>query len=110
MVLVRDYIHVVDLAYAHLKALEFLKEPCCEAINIGTGNGYSVLDMLKAYEKASKCKVPYKMMPRRAGDIASCYAKPTKAKELLDWEAIYSIEDMCKDTFAWQSKNPNGYR
>jgi len=107
---VRDYIHVVDLANAHLKALEFLKEPCCEAINIGTGNGYSVLDMLKAYEKASKCKVPYKMMPRRAGDIASCYAKPTKAKDLLGWEAIYSIEDMCKDTFAWQSKNPNGYR
>jgi len=107
---VRDYIHVVDLASAHLKALEFLKQTCCEAINIGTGNGYSVLEMVKAYENASNSKVPYKIMPRRAGDIALCYAKPTKAKELLEWEAKYTIEDMCKDTFNWQSKNPNGYK
>jgi len=106
---VRDYIHVVDLSNAHVKALEFLKQACCEAINIGTGNGYSVLDMVKSYEKASNLKVSYTIQPRRAGDIASCYAKPTKAKELLNWEAKYTIDDMCKDTFNWQDKNPNGY-
>jgi UDP-glucose 4-epimerase len=107
---VRDYIHVVDLANAHLKALEFLKEPCCEAVNIGTGNGYSVLDMVNAFSKASNKGIKYSIKPRRDGDIASCYAKTTKAKELLNWEAKYSIEDMCKDTWNWQSKNPNGYK
>jgi len=106
---VRDYIHVVDLANAHLKALEFLISPCCEAINIGTGNGYSVLDMIKAFETASSREVPYKIMPRRAGDIASCYADSSKAKELLGWEAKYDIQDMCEDNWKWQSNNPNGY-
>ena len=107
---VRDYIHVVDLASAHLKALEYLNQPCCEAINIGTGIGYSVLDMVKAFEKVSNKKVPYKIVQRRDGDIASCYAKPTKAKELLAWEAQHTLEDMCKDSWNWQSKNPNGYQ
>jgi UDP-glucose 4-epimerase len=106
---VRDYIHVVDLANAHLKALEFLNAPCCEAINIGTGNGYSVLEMVKAFGKASAQDIKYSIKQRRDGDIASCYAKPTKAKELLDWQAKYSIEDMCQDTWKWQSNNPNGY-
>ena len=106
---VRDYIHVVDLASAHLKALEYLNQPCCEAINIGTGKGYSVLDMVKAFEKASKKEVAYKIVQRREGDIASCYAKPTKAKELLSWQAQHTLEDMCQDSWNWQSKNPNGY-
>ena len=106
---VRDYIHVVDLAQAHLKALEFLKQPCCEAINIGTGIGYSVLDMVKAFEKVSGKKIKYKIVKRRDGDIASCFSKPQKAKELLHWEAKHTLEDMCKDTWRWQQNNPNGF-
>ncbi|MGJ0321450.1 GDP-mannose 4,6-dehydratase [Aliarcobacter cryaerophilus] len=78
-------------------------------INIGTGIGYSVLDMIKAFEKASGQKIPYKLVPRRAGDIATCYSNPQKAKEILDWEAKFNLEDMCKSSWNWQNKNPKGY-
>jgi UDP-glucose 4-epimerase len=111
---VRDYIHVQDLANAHLKAIEYLNDksnkPEVLKVNIGTGVGYSVLDMVKAYEKASGKKVPFKIVPRRVGDIASCYANPQKAKELLGWESKRTLEDMCKSSYNWQSKNPNGYK
>ncbi|OCL85151.1 UDP-glucose 4-epimerase [Arcobacter porcinus] len=111
---VRDYIHVVDLANAHVKAIEYLNSNKYlfenSKINIGTGTGYSVLDMIKAFERASGKKVSYKIVDRRAGDIASCYANPKKAKEILDWEAKFNLEDMCKSSWKWQSKNPNGYR
>lgn len=107
---VRDYIHVVDLARAHLKALErAAKVTGVEYFNIGTGTGYSVLDIVHAYEKASGLKVPYKIVDRRPGDIATCYADPTKAREVLGWKAEYNIEDMCRDLANWQKKNPNGY-
>ncbi len=107
---VRDYIHVVDLARAHLKALErAAKVTGVEYYNIGTGTGYSVLEIVHAYEKASGLKVPYKIVDRRPGDIATCYADPTKAREVLGWEAQYNIEDMCRDLANWQKKNPNGY-
>ena len=111
---VRDYIHVQDLANAHVKALEYFENKQVKenplVVNIGTGVGYSVLDMLKAYEKASGKKVPYKIVEKRAGDIASCFAAPQKAKELLGWEAKLTLEDMCKSSFNWQSLNPNGYK
>lgn len=106
---VRDYIHVVDLAKGHLKAVErLLTVDGCEVYNLGTGKGYSVLDVVKAFEKASGKKVNYKIAPRRDGDIATCYSDPTKAKEILGWEAQYGIEDMCEDSWRWQSNNPNG--
>jgi UDP-glucose 4-epimerase len=106
---VRDYIHVVDLALGHIKALESLDKPQCEAINLGTGNGYSVLEVVKAYEKASNTNISYVIQDRRDGDIASCYANATKAKELLGWEAKYDINKMCEDSWNWQMKNPDGY-
>ncbi len=106
---VRDYIHVVDLALGHIKALESLTKPQCEAINLGTGDGYSVLEVIKAYEKASDKNVAYTIQPRRDGDIASCYANTTKAKELLGWEAKFDIDKMCEDSWNWQVKNPDGY-
>lgn len=106
---VRDYIHVVDLAMGHLKALENIASLGCEAINLGTGNGYSVLQVLRAFEKASDKNISYKIEARRAGDIASCYANAKKAKELLGWCATKNIDDMCKDGWNWQSKNPSGY-
>ena len=110
---VRDYIHVVDLANAHVKAIKYLNSNKYlfenSKINIGTGIGYSVLDMAKAFERASGKKVSYKIVDRRAGDIASCYANPKKAKEILDWEAKFNLEDMCKSSWNWQSKNPKGY-
>jgi len=106
---VRDYIHVVDLAKGHIKALNILHTPQCEAINLGTGNGYSVLDVVNAFAKASDRPIPYQIMPRRAGDIASCYADASKAKRILDWEAKYDIAKMCEDSWRWQSSNPNGY-
>lgn len=107
---VRDYIHVVDLARAHLKALERTeKVKGTECFNIGTGVGYSVLEVIKAYEEASGQKVNYKFAPRRPGDIAVCYADPTKAREVLGWEAVYGIEKMCSDLYRWQRYNPNGY-
>lgn len=107
---VRDYIHVVDLALGHVKAIKKLEDKEGVSIyNLGTGNGYSVLDVVKAFEKASGKEVKYEIKPRRAGDIATCYADPTKAKEELGWEATRGIEEMCEDTWRWQSANPNGY-
>ena len=136
---VRDYIHVVDLANAHVKAIDYLgaatgegkpslpkengtdglpsEENAVEVaaeskpliVNIGTGIGYSVLDMITAYEKASNKKVPYKIVARRAGDIAKCYANATQAKTILNWEATKTLEDMCTDSYRWQSNNPDGY-
>lgn len=107
---VRDYIHVVDLAKAHLKALErAAKVNAVEYYNIGTGVGYSVLDIVKAYEKVTGLKVNYKIAARRPGDIDACYADPTKAAEILGWKAENTLEDMCRDLANWQKKNPNGY-
>lgn len=109
---VRDYIHVVDLAFGHVKAINYLNsKECMEPlfVNLGTGKGYSVLDMVKAFEKACGKKVPYKIVDRRAGDIATCFADPSFAKEILGWEAKKSIEDMCFDSWTWQKNNPNGY-
>ena len=107
---VRDYIHVVDLAKAHLKALHRAKEVTgVEYYNIGTGVGYSVLDIVHAYEKATGMKVPYEICPRRPGDIDQCYADPTKAEQILGWKAEFGIDDMCRDSANWQHKNPNGY-
>lgn len=100
---VRDYIHVVDLAKGHVAALEYIDKAGAEAINLGTGQGYSVLDMVKAFEKASGKSVPYQIRERRAGDIASCYASPAKAKKLLNWEAKLTLEDMCKDLWNFQT-------
>ena len=107
---VRDYIHVVDLAKAHLAALNWLSnKPGLDVFNIGTGHGYSVLDIVKAYEKATGKKINYKIAPRRPGDIDECYADPTKAREVLGWEAKLGIDEMCRDAANWQEKNPNGY-
>jgi len=108
---VRDYIHVVDLANGHIKALEKIadvKKPLI--VNLGTGIGYSVLEVLRAYEKASSKKIPYKIVDRRQGDIAKCFADPSLAKNILNWEAKKTIEDMCIDSWKWQSMNPNGYK
>ena len=109
---VRDYIHVVDLAAAHEKAINYLNTSISSKpliVNIGTGKGYSVLDMVKAFEKASNKKVPYNITQRRAGDIAICYSNPSYAKKVLYWEALKTIDDMCIDSWKWQSMNPNGY-
>ena len=107
---VRDYIHVVDLALGHLKALERLEKHAeCEAFNLGTGLGYSVLDMLKAFEAACGKSLPYAVAPRRTGDIAACYANPEKAQRLLGWKAERDLQAMCEDGWRWQSANPQGY-
>lgn len=107
---VRDYIHVVDLAKGHIKALDKLKTNCgLVTYNLGTGNGYSVLDMVKAFSKASKREIPYKIVDRRPGDVAMCYADPTKANNELGWKAEFGIDRMCEDSWRWQSNNPNGY-
>ena len=103
---VRDYIHVVDLALAHLKAIERAeKVDGIEHYNVGTGKGYSVLEIVKAYEKASGIEVPYKIVGRRSGDIAECYANPKKAHDILGWTAQYGIEDMCSDSYRWECNN-----
>ncbi len=108
---VRDYIHVVDLAIGHLKALEKLEaSPGVLTCNLGTGRGYSVLEVIKAFEKASGKPVPYKLVARRPGDIAECYADPAYALEQLGWKADRGLDDMCRDAWNWQSQNPNGYR
>ena len=108
---VRDYIHVVDLALGHLAALKKLETNCGLFIcNLGTGKGYSVLDILHAYEKACGKTLPYTVDPRRPGDIAACYADPAKAREELGWAAKYGIEEMCASSWKWQSTNPNGYK
>ena len=107
---VRDYIHVVDLAKAHLKALIRAEQVTgVEYYNVGTGVGYSVLDIVKAYEAATGMKINYKIVDRRPGDIDECYANPEKAYNVLGWKAENNIEDMCRDSFNWQMKNPNGY-
>lgn len=107
---VRDYIHVVDLALGHLKAIDKLRSaPGLVIYNLGTGKGTSVLDMIKAFENASGKKVEYKIGPRRSGDIATCYADPSKAEKELGWKAERGIEEMCVDAWKWQSENPNGY-
>jgi UDP-glucose 4-epimerase len=107
---VRDYIHVVDLAKGHVKALQTLKSKSqILTVNLGTGNGYSVLDMVKAFEKASNKNIPYQIVDRRPGDIATCYADPAYAKHIFGWEAQSGLEEMCQDTWRWQSKNPNGF-
>ncbi|MDV6341335.1 UDP-glucose 4-epimerase GalE [Nitrosomonas sp. Is24] len=116
---VRDYIHVVDLALGHLKALEALEAARseqsdqysgCLTVNLGTGQGYSVLDVVRAYQQASGRPIPYKIAPRRPGDIASCYADPKRALELLGWQAKLGLEDMCASSWHWQSINPKGYQ
>lgn len=107
---VRDYIHVVDLACGHVAALQAIEKKCGLAVyNLGTGHGYSVLDVVKAFEKANGLKVPYSIKPRRAGDIATCYCNPAKAKVELGWEAQYGIEEMCRDSWNFQKNNPKGY-
>ena len=107
---VRDYIHVVDLAKGHVKALKTLESrPQMLTVNLGTGNGYSVLDMVRAFEKASGKKIPYQIVDRRPGDIASCYANPNNAAKKIGWKAELKLDEMCKDTWRWQSQNPNGY-
>ena len=107
---VRDYIHVVDLALGHVKAIEKINEAGVHIYNLGTGNGYSVLDVIKAFEKACGKKLPYKICPRRPGDIAACYAKVDKAKRELDWVAERGIDEMCASLWKWQTMNPDGYK
>lgn len=107
---VRDYIHVVDLARGHVCALQALARGCgLEVYNLGTGHGYSVLDMVQAFERVNHVAVPYSIKPRRAGDIATCYSDPAKAKAELGWEAVYGIEEMVRDSWNWQRHNPDGY-
>lgn len=108
---IRDYIHVVDLADGHVKAVNNILDgkKGVQIFNLGTGKGYSVLDIVKAFSKAYGKELPYKIAPRRPGDLAVCYSDPTKAKEVLGWEAKRGIDDMCRDSWNWQSKNPNGY-
>ncbi len=108
---VRDYIHVVDLAQGHVNAIDYaLKHKGVDHINLGTGHGYSVLDVLHAYEKACGKELPYQILERRPGDIATCYADPTKAKELLGWTAKYNIDDMCETSWNFTVKNPDGIK
>ncbi|MBP3647665.1 MAG: UDP-glucose 4-epimerase GalE [Clostridia bacterium] len=108
---VRDYIHVVDLARGHVAACEYLmKNDGCEVFNLGTGNGTSVLGLVKAFENVNNIDIPYEIVDRRPGDIATCYANAEKAKEKLGWVAEKNVDDMCRDAWRWQSNNPNGYR
>ena len=107
---VPDYIHVVDLAVGHVKAIDYIfTNPGLDVINLGTGVGYSVLDMVKAFSRACGKEIPYEIKPRRAGDIAMCYADPAKALKVLGWKAEHGLDEMCEDTWRWQSANPNGY-
>lgn len=108
---VRDYIHVVDLAKGHVKALKAIEQNCGVAIyNLGTGQGYSVLEVVHAFEKVSGVMIPYVIEDRRPGDIAVCYSDPIKAKHELGWKAEHDIYDMCRDSWNWQKKNPDGYK
>lgn len=107
---VRDYIHVVDLARGHVAAIEYMQRHRGESVfNLGTGMGYSVLDMVKAFERVTGKKIPYEIVPRRPGDLATVYSSPDKSTEELGWKAQYDLDDMCRDAWAWQSKNPMGY-
>ena len=107
---VRDYIHVVDLARGHVAALNALERSGVEVFNLGTGRGYSVLEIVAAFEAANGVKIPYVMDPRRPGDIAACWSDPSRAERVLGWKAEKSIEDMCRDSWNWKKNNPNGYR
>jgi UDP-glucose 4-epimerase len=109
---VRDYIHVVDLAKGHVAALDklYTSEVGCEAVNLGTGNGVSVLQLVEGMVRATGKPVPYEMAPRRPGDVAEMYADPTVAENLLKWKAELGVDAMCEDTWKWQSTNPNGYK
>ncbi len=107
---VRDYIHVVDLAKGHVAAVKYAGgNTGCEVFNLGTGTGYSVLDMVKAFGKANGLELPYQIAPRRPGDLATCYADPSKSEQKLGWKAQKNLQDMCRDAWNWQSKNPMGY-
>ena len=107
---VRDYIHVVDLACGHVCAVDYARaHKGIEAVNLGTGNGISVLELVNTFEKVNGVPVPYVIAPRRDGDVATCYSNPAKAKDLRGWTAQFGVEDMCRDTWHWQSQNPNGY-
>ncbi len=107
---IRDYIHVMDLADGHVAALKLFERPCgLQIFNLGTGKGYSVLEVVHAFEKVLGRELPYRITDRRAGDIAACYADPAKAEKELGWKAIYTLDDMCRDAWNWQSNNPNGY-
>lgn len=107
---VRDYIHVVDLAKGHVCAVKkLLEHPGLVIYNLGTGVGYSVLDIIHNFEKACGKKIPYVIAPRRPGDIATCYSDPSKAERELGWKAQYGIDRMCEDAWRWQKMNPNGY-
>ena len=108
---VRDYIHVVDLARGHVAALKAIERHCgCAIYNLGTGQGYSVLQVVKTFEKVNQIHIPYSIKPRRAGDIATCYSNPAKAECELGWKAQYGLEEMCRDAWNWQRNNPEGYR
>ena len=109
---VRDYIHIYDLATGHVKALQFMFDKMgkgVEVFNLGTGHGYSVLDMVHAMEEACGHAIPYKIVARRPGDIATCFADPSKAKRVLGWEAVKTLKDMCRDAMNWQTKHPYGF-
>ena len=107
---VRDYIHVVDLAKGHVAAVKYaVAHPGCEVFNLGTGTGYSVLDMVRTFQEVNGVKVPYEVVPRRPGDIATCSADPGKSEKVLGWKACHTLADMCRDSWNWQSKNPMGY-
>ena len=107
---VRDYIHVVDLSKGHVAAVKYaVNNLGCDVFNLGTGTGYSVLDMVKAFEEANGLKLPYKIVARRPGDLATCYADPAKSEKVLGWKAEKTLVDMCRDSWNWQSKNPLGY-
>ena len=108
---IRDYIHVIDLAKGHIKALQEMKKKSqVLKVNLGTGNGYSVLEVVMAFEKASGKKIPYQITNRRLGDIASCYADPSYAEEKLGWKAEFDLNEMCEDVWRWQNNNPDGYK
>ena len=107
---IRDFIHVVDLAQGHVAAINYAaKNKGVQVVNLGTGTGYSVLDLVKSFERVNGIKIPYEVVERRPGDIAECYADPKKAREVLGWSAKKNIDDMCRDTWNWQKNNPNGY-
>ena len=107
---IRDYIHVVDLAKGHVAAISYMNDHKGESVfNLGTGKGCSVLEVIHAFEKANNLKIPYRIAPRRPGDLAVCYCSPDKSAKVLGWRALRNIEDMCRDTWNWQTKNPNGY-
>jgi UDP-glucose 4-epimerase len=107
---VRDYIHVVDLAEGHVAALaRLLDQPGSFTVNLGTGNGSSVLEVVAAYARASGREIPYRILPRRPGDVAACWADPSRAQALLGWQARYDLARMCEDSWRWQSRNPQGF-